>query len=29
MSDERIVEEYRGYKLVAALIDGAYKGRVS
>lgn len=27
MADERIVEEYRGYKLVAALIDGAYKGK--
>jgi hypothetical protein len=27
MSDERIAEEYRGYKLVAALINGAYKGK--
>ena len=27
VTDERIVEEYRGYKLVAALIDGAYKGK--
>ena len=27
MTDERIVEEYRGYKLVAALSGGAYKGK--
>lgn len=27
MTDERIVQEYRGYKLVAALIDGTYKGK--
>jgi hypothetical protein len=26
MSDERIVEEYRGYKLVAALVSGTYRG---
>ena len=27
MTDKRIVEEYRGYKLVAVLIDGTYKGQ--
>lgn len=29
MTDERTVEDYRGYKLVAALIDGEYKGKGS
>ncbi len=28
MSDERVVEEYRGFKLVAGLFDGVYKGTV-
>lgn len=28
MTDERIVEDYRGFKLVAGLINGAYIGRL-
>jgi hypothetical protein len=27
MTDERIVEKYRGYELVAALMNGTYKGK--